>query len=33
MKERLDVYGFGLPAVHNFFWHYYRYYLPIGKWY
>jgi len=33
MKERLKQYDFGLPAVHNFLWHYYKHYLSQGIWY
>lgn len=33
LKHRLQKYGFGLAAVHNFLWHYYVYYRTKKKWY
>jgi len=32
LKERLKKWGFGLPATHNFLWHYYAYYRKNHKW-
>lgn len=33
LEHRLRDYGFGLPAVHNFLWHYYSYYRTRKKWF
>lgn len=32
LKHKLQKYDLGLAAVHNFLWHYYRYYLNEKKW-
>jgi len=33
LKAGLGEYGFGLPAVHNFLWHYHAYFRSKGVWY
>ena len=32
LEHRLSKYGLGLPAVHNFLWHYYVHYREKKKW-
>lgn len=33
LEDRLKDYGFGLTAVHNFLWHYYKYYRTTKRWF